>query len=336
MMEKEQLSSCILSFPQRRSATCHSREGGSPALLFNYSQARRKPFTTITSLPRRRESSLLSHAYTILIFFALFITSCTSTPDLWYKTGATQNNFNLDSRECEIIAEQFALQQSETGKRIDPVNFAQQYLQCLNAKGWSQTKPETAQNHDQPPLPKVDLSIEQKESSLSGFDHHINLPDDFSLLSRHETRIGPTVMEQFFWQGEGNTFINLIFQQNNETTFELTPYPVANPYHIYTSGTGDKARDLLQWSTFFGKIQDEWVMGIGAFYLANKNQRLIIVITKNLDTPSTQPPPNLILSSNQHAQIEAFSNHWITWLESQFPEKSKWTDWWKKLIPNSL
>lgn len=300
MMEKEQLSSCILS------------------------------------LPRRRESSLLSRANPILLFFILIITSCTSTPDLWYKTEATQSDFNLDSRECEIIAEQFALQQSETGKRIDPVNFMQQYLQCLNGKGWSQTKPETTQNHDQSPFPKAELSIEQKERSLSGFDHHISLPDDFSLLSRHETRIGPTVMEQFFWQGEDNTFINLIFQQNNETTFELTLYPVTDPYQLYTSGSGQKAKNLLQWSTFVGKIKDEWVMGIGAFYLANKNQRLIIVITKNLDSPSAPAPANLILSSNQHEQIEAFSSQWTSWLESQFPEKSKWTDWWKKLIPNSL
>lgn len=310
MMKKEQFKALTLSLPQRRPATCHSREGGSPVLL--------------------------SFANKILLFFVLLITSCTFTPDLWYKTGATQNDFNLDSRECEIIAEQFALQQSESGKRIDPANFSQFYLQCLNNKGWSQTKPEAAQSKDQPPLPKKNLSLKQKGNILTGFGHRITVPKGFKLLSRQQSQIGPTVMEQFFWQGEENTFINVIFQQNNVTTFELTPYPVTNPYHIYTSGTGQKAKDLLQWSSFFSQIGHEWVMGVGAFYLANKNERLIIVITKNLATPLTPPPQNLILSGNQHEQVEAFSNHWTTWLESQFPEKSKWTDWWKKLIPYNL
>ena len=291
-------------------------------------------YTTNTSLPRRRESSLLSCTNAFRLFFVLFITSCTSTPDLWYKTGATQYDFNLDSRECEIIAEQFALLQSETGKRIDPVDFSQQYLMCINSKGWSQSKPVTGETNNQSPAPQPPLSIEQNGTTMSGFGLHITLPDNFTMVSSQLTQIGPTVMQQYFWKNESNTYMNVIFQKNNKTRFDISPYPISEPYQLYTSGTGEKAKDLLQWSTFFGKIQDEWVMGVGSFYKESKNQRLIIVITQSLDLPSSSPPANLTLSNNQHEQIELFSDYWVTWLEKQFPEKSKWTDWLKKLLPS--
>jgi len=273
---------------------------------------------------------------TILLLLALCITSCTSTPDLWYKTEATQNDFNLDSRECEIIAEKFALQQSETGRRIDPLNFSQQYLQCINNKGWSQAKPVTEETNEQPPTPFPQLSIARNGMTLSGFGLHTTLPDNFTLASTQQTVLGSTVIQQFFWQNESNTFINVIFQKNNKTRFDISPYPISDPYKLYTSGIGDKAGDLLQWSTFFGKIQNEWVMGVGSFYKESKNQRLIIVITKNLDLPSSTPPTNLTLSRNQHEQIEVFSNQWTAWLESQFPKKTKWGDWLRKLLPSKL
>lgn len=354
-MRKKALSyNSITSHLRKHPATCHSRESGNqvarslhcvPLTWVKPSDSYR--ISWVSSFlnnfrivpwhsPRRTQQKI---AYSTLLFLSilvLFITSCTSTPDLWYKTGATQNDFNLDSRECEIIAEPFALQQSETGKRIDPVNFSQHYLQCINSKGWSRNKPVRSETDDQPPAPQPQLNIEQNRTTLSGFGLHITLPDNFTLVSSQHADIGPTTIQQFFWQDESNTFINVIFQKNNKTRFDISPYPISDPYQLYTSGTGEKAKDLLQWTTFFGKIQDEWVMGVGSFYKESKNQRLIIVITKNLDPPTTKPPANLTLSSNQHGQIEAFSNHWTNWLESQFPEKSKWTDWWKKLSPDSL
>lgn len=282
------------------------------------------------------KKALLYNSITSLLFFILFITGCASTPDLWYKTGANQNDFDLASRECEIIAEQFALQQSETGKRIDPVTFSKYYLQCINAKGWSQNKPATPETDNQPSDPQSQLSIERNDTTLSGFGVHITLPDNFTMVSSQQTQIGPTVMQQFFWQDKSNTFINVIFQKNNKTRFDISPYPLTDPYQLYTSGTGKKAKELLQWSTFFGKIQNEWVMGTGSFYMASKNKRLILVITKNLDLPSGTPPANLTLSSNQHEQIEVFSDYWVAWLESQFPQKSKWKDWLKKLVPAAI
>ena len=300
-------------------------------LLYSNRQAQQEGST---SLPYGRESGLHSFTTALLLFFALLMTSCTSTPDLWYKEDATQNDFNLDSRECEIIAEKFALQQSETGKRIDPVNFSQHYLQCIDNKGWSRNKPVTLETNDPTRTPQPQLNIEQNGNTLTGFGLHITLPNNFTLVSYQQTAIGPTTMQQFFWQNESNTFINIIFQKNNKTRFDISPYPISDPYQLYTSGTGEKAKDLLQWSTFFGKIQDEWVMGVGSFYKESKNQRLIIVITKNLDPPSAPPPGNLTLSRNQQEQIEIFSNHWTSWLESQFPEKPKWRTWLKKMTPS--
>lgn len=277
----------------------------------------------------RISSSLLS----ILPVFTLLIASCASTPDLWYKTGGTQRDFDLDSRECEIIAKQFALQQSETGKRIDPVIFSQQYVQCINAKGWSRNKPGADETTGQPSAPPPRLSIKQDGATLSGFGLQVTVPDNFTLVNSQQSAIGPTIMQQFFWQDESNTFINVIFQQNNATQFDIIPYPISGPYRLYTSGTGEKTKGPLQWSTFFGQIQDEWVMGVGSFYSASKNKRVIIVITKNLNPPAGAPPARLTLSGNQHEEIEAFSNRWVGWLESQFPEKETWRDRLRKMFP---
>jgi len=58
----------------------------------------------------------------------------------------------------------------------------------------------------------------------------------------------------------------------------------------------------------------------------------IIVITKDLDPPSESPPEKLKLSTNQYQQIEQFTIEWEKWLESQFPEKSRWDDKIKKIL----
>ncbi|MBU0480047.1 MAG: hypothetical protein KKG47_02980 [Proteobacteria bacterium] len=269
---------------------------------------------------------MMNNLKTALSAAAILLASCTSSPNLWYKAGATQHDFNLDSRECEIIAEKFALQQSETGKSIDPANFSRHYLQCINDKGWSRNRPVADRTADHPAVPSNPLNIRHDGSSLHGFGRQVALPENFTLLKNRLTSLKPTIMQQFLWGNEDNTFISIIFQRNDATRFDITPYPLAEPYRLYTSKTGNNTGDLLQWSAFFGQIQTEWVMGVGSYYLTNKTERIIIVITRKLDPPAAAPPANLALSRNQHEQIEAFSSRWVAWLESQFPEQKTWKD----------
>lgn len=127
-------------------------------------------------------------------------------------------------------------------------------------------------------------------------------------------------MQQFFWQGEDNSYINILLQKNINMIFEQIPYPVTKPYILYTSGDGERAKERLQWATFFGQIGSEWIMGTGAYYYVSKNERIIVVITNPLEQPAGSPPKNTTLTRNQYLQIDQFSNQWQSWLNKQFEQ----------------
>jgi hypothetical protein len=252
--------------------------------------------------------------YIIVLIFA----GCTHT-SVWEKTGGNQQSFDLDSRECEFIAQQLSLQQSETGKRIDPTFYNKAYIECITTKGWSKKtiapEPENGSN--------VEETVQQLAESISinsakGFGQTITVPDTYRLVANKRFQSGPTIIEQFFWKGEDSSFINILFQKNTAATFKKIPYPVSEPYVLYSSGKGDKAQELLQWTTFWGHIDSDWIMSTGAYYYASKKERIIIAITKPLVPPSAVLPQNVTLTRNQFMQIDEFSSQWQTWLNEQF------------------
>ena len=69
--------------------------------------------------------------YTLIFcLIVLLFAGCTHS-ELWEKTGGNQESFDLDSRECELIAHQVAMLQSETGRKADPSSFSKTYIECL-------------------------------------------------------------------------------------------------------------------------------------------------------------------------------------------------------------
>ena len=95
---------------------------------------------------------------------------------------------------------------------------------------------------------------------------------------------------------------------------------MSEPYQIYTSGEGEKSQERLQWTTFWGHMDSDWVMGTGAYYYVNKNRRIIIVITKPLAHPTGTVPKNVTLAKKQFLEIEHFSDKWQRWLNQQFQQ----------------
>jgi hypothetical protein len=256
----------------------------------------------------------------ILCLTVLLFAGCTH-PELWEKTGGNQQSFDLDSRECELIAHQVALLQSETGRKADPSSFSKTYIECLGAKGWSKKTvvPESKEGKDS------DIAVQQlaevtHSNIIKGFEQTITVPDTYKLLVNKQFQSGPTILKQFFWQGADSSFINILFQENTATTFEQIPYPVLEPYLPYTSGEGEKSRERLQWATFWGHLDSDWVMGTGAYYYISKKKRIIIVITRPLVHPSGAVPENVTLTRNQFLQIEQFSDQWQLWLNQQFQQ----------------
>lgn len=246
----------------------------------------------------------------------LFLTGCSHT-EIWEKPGGNQHKFDIDSRECEIIAEKFGILQSEKGKIPDPTSYSRAYRQCIEAKGWRMktADPEITQDNIKESTPQ--LASITAPNMVVGFGQTISMPETFELSMKNQFENGPTIIKQFFWKGT-DSYINILFQENIATNFEVVPYPVLKPYNLYTSGKGEKSRENLQWASFWAKIGSDWIMGTGAYFHVNNKQRIIIVITKSLEQPVGTSPKNIILTKNQFMQIDKFSEEWQIWLNQQF------------------
>ena len=248
----------------------------------------------------------------------LLFAGCAHT-EMWEKAGGNQQLFDIDSRECEYIANQVSLLQSETGKKGDPAYFSKAYTECLGVKGWSKkvVVPGPAKEDDPDTIARQ-LAELINSNSIQGFKQTITVPDTYTLLKNKQFQSGSTIIKQFFWKGEDSSFINFFFQENVSATFKQLPYPVSEPYRLYTSGEGEKSRERLQWATFYGNIGSDWVMGTGAYYYVSKKERIIVAITKPLAHPVGTAPNNVTLTRNQFSEIEQFSEQWQIWLNQQF------------------
>ena len=264
--------------------------------------------------------TIKARAYILCLILLLF-GGCTHV-ETWEKVGGSQYIFDLDSRECAYIANQIALQQSETGRKADPLIFSQAYSECLGAKGWQRKTAavEPQQLGSVPPAPRQ-LAEALSNTSVKGFGQTITVPDSYTMLTNKRFQSGPTFLEQFFWQGKDGTFINILFQENLAANFAKLPYTVEEPYVLYTSSKREQGGERLQWATFFGQADQDWVMITGAYYYASKKERIIIVITSPLAQPSGEVAERAVLARNQYLQIEKFSKQWQNWLDQQFPEK---------------
>jgi len=270
----------------------------------------------------------------VICLILLLFAGCTYT-EVWEKTGGSQHIFDLDSRECAFIANRVALQQSETGKKADPAIFGKTYSECLGAKGWQQKTAATESEQESMPDTVPQLAEAINATSVKGFGQTLIVPDTYKMLANKRILSGPTIIEQFIWKGEDGSFLNILFQKNT-TAFEKLPYPISEPYLLYTSGEGEKAQERLQWATYFGQIGSDWVMNTGAYYYVSKKERIIVVITKALVQPSGIVAEKASLARNQYLEIEAFSEQWQRWLDQQFSEGPGILAQFKKLFKYGL
>ncbi len=247
----------------------------------------------------------------------LLLQGCASPHQTWYKAGGTQREFDLDARECEVIAEQQALQKSENGRRYDQLTYAELYQRCITAKGWGTLPPQAAQGQpEQEPLPAPALG-KLSDNRLAAFGIDFALPEDALLLSEKKQTVGLTHLDSFMFR-TGGGFMNFILQESEEATFNPIDYPVSPPYQLYTAASAAN----LRWAAFWGAVNGEWVKGIGAFFTVSEKQRAIVVITAGMAAPEETPPENLHLAHNQYQEMEAFIHQWQPWLEKQAPRES--------------
>ena len=253
----------------------------------------------------------------IIICILLSCAGCANQQINWQKAKSSQTDFAIDNRECIEIAKQLARAESENGKSIIAETFELKKIECLVSKGWQAKKAATKEKKIKLQPPNTELN----QNTLSGFGLTINLPPEVQLKQHYKSNSGPTEIDKYFFKVAGDSYLNIIFQNSPNNKLLSHPYPVKKPFTEYTYGYGAKAGIKLRWTIFAGKTGNDWVMGLGSYYLTNNHQRIIIVATAPFSPPSEPIPTGLSFSKNQQQEINNFIQQWVPWLNNQFPSE---------------
>ncbi len=248
------------------------------------------------------------------LLMGMLVAGCAATPQTWYKAGGSQREFDIDSRECEIIARRQAIAATARHRHYRPETYAELYDRCLARMGWSRTPPATAASKTDslPPPPSLGT---RTDDTIHAFDTVFAVPANASLVTSNRRVVGPTTIESWLFQVPEDTYVNFILQQSETAAFPLRDYPVPPPYRLYTSGRGDG----LRWAAFWGRVNGAWIKVIGAYGFYGRHRRLVVVITAPLAGPTGPPPPGLALAANQHHEMAAFVERWRPWLTNLAP-----------------
>ncbi len=249
--------------------------------------------------------------YCVLI---LFLSGCAS-PKLWYKPGRSQVDFDVDNQECLRVAEDMGRQATITGKKIEPDVFTNTYNNCLFARGWTHTPPGAEQKYV-----KVVKLARINGNTVTVFNQHLLLPSGFKLINNQITGFEDVRMQTLFLQGAGPVFLNINIQQTLSRQFDSIDYPVNEPFFVFEKGRDKSCKPPVNWTVFAGDYRGEWVAGIGAYYLIDKNKRISIVLTRAIPSQKSSPPPGLQLTRSQELAVEAFSDEWLGVVKAGFFE----------------
>lgn len=258
------------------------------------------------------------------VFVLLLLAGCASR-EVWYQEGKGQVAYDQDAQECRLIASEFARQATMTGKSEDPATYARTMTTCLLSKGWHMTPPQSATagaagDVAGGSVPLADIAA----GEVRAFGARIKLPDHFVLFNTTDSGAGPTVLQTYLFGGPQETYINVMVQKTvvKGNRFEDTPYQVLPPFFLYEQGKDGAA-------IFCGKINDEWVMGLGNFFVINGQERVTVIVTKALMAPQTEAQPGFRLSAEQFARVEEFKQEWLSWLTAEVTVPPR--PWWSRL-----
>ncbi len=252
--------------------------------------------------------------YAVLAVLMIFlIAGCGASPR-WYKPGHGQVDFNLDDQECRRTAEEIARQATLTRKKVDPEIYATVYENCIFSKGWTHTP---LHSSDQTSLKPVVALAEINENNITVFDHQIQLPRDFRLMTNQVAGSQGLRMQTLSFQGNGPVFLTMVVQETLSRKFIPVNYPVNEPFFIFEQGEEKKETGQLKWTLFAGEFQGEWIAGMGAYLLVDKNRRITFVMTQNISSQEKSPPPGLRLTQKQKNEIIAIKPGLLSFLRSK-------------------
>lgn len=246
-----------------------------------------------------------SSIYRFMVFLIiLLLMGCSTGSQEWYRTGAGQVEFNLDDLECRTMAEETARQATLSRQRMDPLVYADAYSNCLFSKGWTHTppgEPSRKQSNVSPPA-------RFQNSRLEIFGRSFDLPARMVLLTNQTVSASSVMTQSLLFQGPGPVYLNCIVQQSHGgRKFNKEDYPVPPPMVVFDQGKGKSSDGDINWTIFAGEFQPNiWVCGLGAYLLMDKFRRISLVLTRDLTSPKTMPPPGLTLTRDQNDQVTGF------------------------------
>lgn len=266
-------------------------------------------------------------------------TAC-AKPQMWYQTGKGQADYDRDAQECVLIAANFARQATMTGTSEDPATYGQTMRNCLVAKGWSANRPAALSpgNGKAPTVqrPAAPLIVVDGQT-VHAFGSHLSLPPAFTLLNTVDQDTADARGQTLTFAREQTTYVTIMAQElrGQANRFTPIPYLVKPPFFLYQQDAVLVAsKTEPRWSTFFGMINDQWVMGLGSFLLINDRQRVTVIVTEPLVAQQTAPEKGFRLSRQQFAMVDGFSQEWTAWLTREVVPPAP--SWWARLVPQGL
>jgi len=263
-------------------------------------------------------------------------TAC-AKPQMWYQAGKGQADYDRDAQECVLIASNFARQATMTGSSEDPATYGQTMRNCLAAKGWSVNRPlplTPGQGNEQTAQRQVPPLIVVDGHTAHAFGSHLSLPPSFTLLNSVDQDTVDARGQRLTFAREQTTYVTILAQElmGQANRFTPTPYLAKPPFFLYQQDAVSVAsKTEPRWSTFFGMINDEWVMGLGSFLLINDRQRITVIVTEPLVAQQTAPEKGFRLSRQQFAAVDSFSKEWTAWLAREVVPPAP--SWWARLVP---
>lgn len=248
----------------------------------------------------------------LCVMGVLLVCGGCAAPKMWYKQGHNQADFDLDHRECQIIAEEIGRQATITGKKADLDVFAATYTNCIFSRGWTRTPPgEEKKNVQAAPLAKID------KTRIHVFGEKLMLPDDFTLKSNRAGGFEDVKIQNMVFEGDGPVFANIIIQEVLSRQFDAIDYPINEPFFVYDRGRDDlNGNKKVHWAVFSGEFEGNWMAGIGAYYLMGKYRRINLVLTIDIPAQHQAPPDGLLLTERQKKAVTSFSNQWLGYIKS--------------------
>jgi len=253
------------------------------------------------------------------VFFlcvVIFLLSGCAKQKLWYKAGNNQVDFDLDNRECVRVAKEVGRQATITGEMINPKVFNTSYNNCIFSRGWTHN-PHNPPGTQQKKIKPVQLA-KVKGNEIHVFDRFLTLPVDFKLINSQIAGFGDVRMQTLFFQGEGPVYLNMTFQETLSRQIDPLEFPANDPFFVFEKGKAGRKKMPLDWTVFSGDFKGTWVVGIGAYYLADKNKRINFVMTKDIPSQKKPPPQGLKLTKIQRQAVESFSDQWLERVKTAF------------------